>query len=144
MVHQLNLKVDKYTSRIKAVNYQVQAVAGMVHDVQISMGDWEGKTISMVVPLDDFEVILGSDFFISENIILMPYLCGLLVTNERRPCFVAGYKATTEGTRTETVVAMQAEMVATNSSSGYEFVNNLQNAVEASLEKESSLWQWEK
>ncbi|GAV91451.1 gag-asp_proteas domain-containing protein [Cephalotus follicularis] len=64
MVNQLSLKVDKHGSRIKAINSQAQAVAGMSHGVQISMGEWAGKIDLMVVPLDDFDLILGNDFFI--------------------------------------------------------------------------------
>ena len=44
----------------------------------------------MVVPLDDFDVILGNDFFRTAKVALMPYLCGLLISDERAPCFVPG------------------------------------------------------
>ncbi|GAV83318.1 gag-asp_proteas domain-containing protein, partial [Cephalotus follicularis] len=58
MVSRLGLKVDKHARRIKAVNSKAQAVASMVHSVQISTGDWVGKIDFMVVPLDDFDLIL--------------------------------------------------------------------------------------
>ncbi|GAV60107.1 gag-asp_proteas domain-containing protein [Cephalotus follicularis] len=89
MVNQLSLKVDKHDSRIKAVNSQAQAVAGMAHVVQIAMGEWAGKIDLMVVPLDDFDLILGNDFFILEKVIMMPHLSGLLIMNKNSPCFVA-------------------------------------------------------
>ncbi|GAV75623.1 Asp_protease_2 domain-containing protein [Cephalotus follicularis] len=83
IVHRLDLKVDMHTNRIKAVDSQPQAVIGMAHSVKISMGDWDGKINLMVVPLDDFDLILGNEFFISEKIFIMPHLCGLLITNEQ-------------------------------------------------------------
>ncbi|GAV61286.1 Asp_protease_2 domain-containing protein [Cephalotus follicularis] len=112
IVHWLDLKVDKHTSRIKAVNSQAQAVTGMAHSVKISMGDWEGKIDLVVVPLDDFDLILGSEFLICEKVIIMPHLGGLLATNEQKPYFVVGYNATTGGIdkgkkRVETLSALQ-------------------------------------
>ncbi|GAV63754.1 gag-asp_proteas domain-containing protein [Cephalotus follicularis] len=91
MVTRLSLRVDKHTSRIKAVNSQAQAMAEMAHGAQISMGDWAGKIDLMVVPLEDFDLILSNDFFISEMVIMMPHLCGLFIMNERSPCFVSGH-----------------------------------------------------
>ncbi|GAV64353.1 gag-asp_proteas domain-containing protein, partial [Cephalotus follicularis] len=85
MVNRLGLRVDKHASRIKAVNSQAQAVAGMTHGVQIYIGDWVGKIDFMVVPLDDFDLILGNDFFISKKVIMMPHLCGLFIMNEKFP-----------------------------------------------------------
>ncbi|GAV90375.1 gag-asp_proteas domain-containing protein [Cephalotus follicularis] len=82
MVTQLGLRVDKHGSRIKAVNSQAQAVAGMAHGVQITMGEWVGKIDLMVVPLDDFDLILGNNFFVTEKVLIMPHLCGIFITNE--------------------------------------------------------------
>ncbi|GAV66871.1 Asp_protease_2 domain-containing protein [Cephalotus follicularis] len=112
IVHRLDLKVDKHTSRIKAVNSQAQVVTVMAQSIKISMGDWEGKIDLMVVPLDDFDFILGSGFFISAKIIIIHHLCGLLVMNEQKPCFLAGYNAATGGLdkgkrRAETLSTMQ-------------------------------------
>ncbi|GAV63450.1 gag-asp_proteas domain-containing protein, partial [Cephalotus follicularis] len=90
IVTRLSLRMDKHTNRIKAVNSQAQAVVGMVHGVQIATGDWAEKVDLMVVPLDDFDLILGNDFFIYEKVIMMPHQCGLFIMNERSPCFVLG------------------------------------------------------
>ncbi|GAV79043.1 LOW QUALITY PROTEIN: gag-asp_proteas domain-containing protein, partial [Cephalotus follicularis] len=68
----LGLRVDKHGSRIKAVN-SAQAVAGMAHGVQITMGEWAGKIDLMVVPLDDFDLILGNNFFVTEKVLIMPH-----------------------------------------------------------------------
>ena len=51
----------------------------------------------MVVPLDDFDVILGNDFFRVAKVVLMPYLSGLLISDEGAPCFVHGCNKPNEG-----------------------------------------------
>ncbi|GAV83657.1 gag-asp_proteas domain-containing protein [Cephalotus follicularis] len=112
MVNRLSFRVDKHDSRIKAVNSQSQVVAGMAHGVQIAMGVWAGKIDLMVVPLDNFDLILGNDFFISEKVIMMPHLSGLFIMNENSPCFVAGHNVATGMTqggkgRAETLSSMQ-------------------------------------
>ncbi|GAV86380.1 gag-asp_proteas domain-containing protein, partial [Cephalotus follicularis] len=112
MVTQLGLEVDKHGSRIKAVNSQAQAMAGMAHGVQIAMGEWAGKIDLMVVPLDDFDLILGNNFFITEKVLIIPHLCGIFITNERNSCFVPGYNMATdrprgEKSKAETLSAMQ-------------------------------------
>ncbi|KAH7838095.1 hypothetical protein Vadar_022023 [Vaccinium darrowii] len=42
----------------------------------------------MVYPLDDFELILGNEFFLVAKMAVMPYLGGILIANEKQPCFV--------------------------------------------------------
>ncbi|GAV79294.1 gag-asp_proteas domain-containing protein [Cephalotus follicularis] len=66
MVTRLSLRVDKHGSRIKVVNSQAQAVAGMAHGVQIAMGDWAGKIDLMVVPLDDFDYYCHNSYILSK------------------------------------------------------------------------------
>ncbi|GAV58890.1 gag-asp_proteas domain-containing protein [Cephalotus follicularis] len=101
MVTQLGLRVDKHGSRIKTVNSQAQAVVGMAHGVQIAMGEWAGKIDLMVVPLDDFDLILGNNFFVTEKVLIMPHLCGIFITNERNPCFVPRHNLATDRPRGE-------------------------------------------
>ncbi|KAL0290294.1 UNVERIFIED_CONTAM: hypothetical protein Sangu_2579500 [Sesamum angustifolium] len=44
----------------------------------------------MVVPLDDFDVILGMDFMLLANTMVMPYLNGLFIADPNSTCFVEG------------------------------------------------------
>lgn len=50
-------------SRVKAINSEAQVMAGQVPKVTICIGAWNGKVDLLAVPLDDFELILGVDFF---------------------------------------------------------------------------------
>ncbi|KAH7856309.1 hypothetical protein Vadar_006597 [Vaccinium darrowii] len=47
-----------------------------------------GRVDLMVYPLDDFELILGNEFFLAAKVAVMPYLGGILIADEKQPCFV--------------------------------------------------------
>ena len=42
----------------------------------------------LVVPLDDFDLILGIEFLSGAQAMLAPHLGGVLICDEERPCFV--------------------------------------------------------
>ncbi|TXG51266.1 hypothetical protein EZV62_023790 [Acer yangbiense] len=42
----------------------------------------------MVVPLDDFDLILGVEFFVNAKAMLLPYLQGILIGDEESLCFI--------------------------------------------------------
>ena len=86
----LGLKLAKDDSKLKAVNSQAQETHGMAKNMAIQMGDWKGTIDFLSVPLDDFDFILGNDFFQRAKVALLPYLNGLLIMDEKQPCFVAG------------------------------------------------------
>ena len=50
------------------------------------MGNWEGNYKLLCVPLDDFDLILGIDFFLKAKVALLPYLGGLMIMDESQPC----------------------------------------------------------
>ncbi|GAV68065.1 gag-asp_proteas domain-containing protein [Cephalotus follicularis] len=62
IVGKLGLKVDKHTSKIKAVNTAARPVQGMAGDVPVQIGTWRGQLNLMIVPLDNFDAIFGIDF----------------------------------------------------------------------------------
>ena len=54
----------------------------MAKNMEIKMGDWKGTkgTIDFLsIPLDDFDFILGNDFFQRAKVALLPHLNGLLI-----------------------------------------------------------------
>ena len=57
------LKFAKDDIKLKAVNSQAQETHGLAKNVVIQMGDWKGTIDFLSVPLDDFDFILGNDFF---------------------------------------------------------------------------------
>ena len=59
----LILKLAKDDSKLKAVNSQAQEMQGMAKNMAIQMGDWKCTIDFLSVPLDDFDFILGNEFF---------------------------------------------------------------------------------
>ncbi|XP_070049904.1 uncharacterized protein [Nicotiana tomentosiformis] len=73
---------------MKSVNAKTQAFVGMIYNVPMSVGNWKRKVNLMVIPLEDFEVILGIDFMQKNRFVLMPHLDGVMIIHEIAPGFV--------------------------------------------------------
>ena len=106
----LELKLAKEDSNLKAVNSQAQEMHGLAKNVAIQMGDWKCTIDFLSVPLDDFEFILGNDFFQRAKVALLPHLNGLLIMDEKQPCFVDGInKPPKRPSKEKTLSALQLE-----------------------------------
>jgi len=53
----LGLKLEKDSSKMKAVNSEARPIAGLAKGVSIRIGPWAGTTNLMALPIDDFQVI---------------------------------------------------------------------------------------
>ncbi len=58
----------------------------MAKDVELRIGGWKGTTFLSVVPLDDFQVILGMEFLSAAKAIPMPGVVSIM--DEGFPCMV--------------------------------------------------------
>ncbi|KAI9186886.1 hypothetical protein LWI28_021940 [Acer negundo] len=67
----LGLNLLESTNRIKVVNSRALLVRG-VADTTLKVGSWQGKCSLMVVPLDDFDLILGVEFFVKAKAMIKP------------------------------------------------------------------------
>lgn len=72
---------------MKAVNSRPSNVKGPAL-VDLTLGPWEGKCNLLVVPLDDFDIILGNEFLLRLRAFVSPYLCGITISNGEKPTFV--------------------------------------------------------
>ncbi|KAL0352121.1 UNVERIFIED_CONTAM: RNA-directed DNA polymerase [Sesamum calycinum] len=88
-IQNLGLTLTQHSSRIKAVNSKVKSIQG-VACVDLKMGSWTGNCNMMVVPLDDFDVILRMDFMLLAHAMIIPYLSGLFIANANCTSFVQG------------------------------------------------------
>ncbi|KAK4380950.1 RNA-directed DNA polymerase [Sesamum angolense] len=88
-IQKLGLTLAQYSSRIKAVTSEAKPIQG-VACVELKVNAWTGKCNLMVVPLDDFDVILGMDFLLLANTMVIPYLNGLFIADQNSTCFVQG------------------------------------------------------
>jgi hypothetical protein len=85
MVEQLGLKLSKCPSRLKAMNFESQPTVGIAYAVPLKVGKWLRNINFLVVPLDDFYIILGNKFFMLTKAILMPFLGRMLIMDELQP-----------------------------------------------------------
>ncbi|KAG6480490.1 hypothetical protein ZIOFF_063990 [Zingiber officinale] len=89
LVQEFGLSVSKCPKYIKSVNAKAQAVVGMAYNVPLTVGTQVGKANMMVIPLEDFQIILGMDFLRKTKTVPMPHLDGVMVMQESNPCFVS-------------------------------------------------------
>lgn len=59
---QFELKLTKSPNYMKTVNQKAQMIEGMAYDMQVVAGPWARKHSLMVIPLGDFDMILGINF----------------------------------------------------------------------------------
>lgn len=109
MAKSLGLTVSQHSSRIKAVNSQAQPVLGMANSVEVRIGDWAGMLNLMVVPLDDFDLIIGNDWFVDAKVVLMPHLGGLMVMDQKHPCFITSTAKPKKGKEQGMLSAVQVK-----------------------------------
>ena len=78
----LGLKLSKIHSYVKTINSKAHAIVGMAYGVSMSIESWVGKHNLMVMPLGEFEIILGIDFL--RKILFVPFshLDGIMIMKE--------------------------------------------------------------
>ncbi|KAK9166643.1 hypothetical protein Scep_001834 [Stephania cephalantha] len=102
----LGLKLAESASMVKAVNSEPKKAAGVALDVDIRIDSWDGKVNLIVVPLDDFEIIAGNDFLVAGRVAVISSLHGLLIMDEKKPCFVPAMRGRGKGSAPR-LVALQ-------------------------------------
>ena len=66
------------------------AIMGMAYSVSMSTGSWVGKHNLMVMPLGEFEIILGIAFLRKFQLVQFPHLDGVMVMNGSNAGFLKG------------------------------------------------------
>ena len=110
IVPTLGLSVAKHPSHIKVVNSQAQVMRGMAFDVQVTIDEWDGRMNLMMVLLDDYNLILGNDFFIAAKVAILPHLFGLMIHDEKKLYFVTGCRMPSDAGVREPKVEMVSTM----------------------------------
>ena len=59
----LGLKATKEGGTIKAVNSSAKPIEGIAQGVHMTLCTWSGKLDLSIVPMDDFKMVLGMEFF---------------------------------------------------------------------------------
>ena len=73
---------------MKAVNSEAKRISELAKGVPIKIGTWSRSTNMMVVPLDNFKVILGMKFMHAAKLVTMPFLNSLRMMGGDEPCVV--------------------------------------------------------
>ena len=82
------LRLTENLSKLKTINSEVMPVHGRV-ETSLKVDLWEGQVSLMAVPLDDFDIIIGNEFFINANVALISYLNGMQILDQKTTCFVS-------------------------------------------------------
>jgi len=69
---------------MKVVNCKENATIDVASSVHIWLEKWEGWANFMVMPIDDFEVILGQDFLRRTRSVLMPWMENMVILGEQK------------------------------------------------------------
>ena len=84
----LGLPLKQSQGSLKTVNAAPQPLLGMVKNVSLVVGTWQGTVDFTVVPLDDFKVVLGMEFFRQAKAVPTPHLQQIVILEEKTPCMV--------------------------------------------------------
>jgi hypothetical protein len=69
---------------VKEVNSKEKETTGVSSSVHIRLDKWEGWANFIVMPMDDFEVILGKEFLRRMHSVLMPWMDKMVILGEQK------------------------------------------------------------
>ena len=73
---------------MKAVNSPAKPIAGIAQGVHITLGTWSGKLDFSIVPIDDFKMVIGMEFFDQVHDFLLPTTNSLSILDGSKTCMV--------------------------------------------------------
>lgn len=82
-VRQLELNIKKSLSRMMVIKLNAMQIFKLVNEVLIKIEIWSESINIMVVPLDNFQVILGIEFMHAIKIVPMSFLNSVLDIRRR-------------------------------------------------------------
>ncbi|GJS52844.1 gag-aspartyl protease domain-containing protein [Tanacetum coccineum] len=103
----VGLETMKDSGWIKAVNGDVKAISGVAQGVETKIEGWEGELDLSVVPMDDYKLVLGMEFFDKVKSIPITFTNTLCILDGGRLCKVAMERGTKSGAKM--MFAMQLE-----------------------------------
>ncbi|KAF5806142.1 putative transcription factor interactor and regulator CCHC(Zn) family [Helianthus annuus] len=75
----LGLRITPQEGWIKAADGEPILIEGIAWGVKAKIGEWAGKLHFSIVPIDNYDIILGLDFFEKENVFPAPFLNTLYI-----------------------------------------------------------------
>ncbi|KAH1038918.1 hypothetical protein J1N35_040661 [Gossypium stocksii] len=84
----LDLKVEKEVRWIKTMNSNKVPTMGVEKEVKLQLGDWTGKETIELIPLDDYDIVVGLSFLDQINALLIPFIDYMCVMDSHQQCLV--------------------------------------------------------
>ncbi|KAE8705397.1 cytochrome P450 78A7-like [Hibiscus syriacus] len=84
----LGLHVEKANGSIKTMNAEEVPIAGVAKGIELTVGGWSGKETIKVIPLDDFDFVLGLSFLDRINAFPVPFTDCLCILDPKQQCIV--------------------------------------------------------
>ena len=84
----LGPKATKEGGTMKAVNSPAKPIVGIAQGVNITLGTWSGKLDFSIVPMDDFKMVLGMEFFDQVHAFPLPATNSLSILDGSKACMV--------------------------------------------------------
>ena len=75
--------MSKCPCKIKVINSEAKPILGIAFGVKSKVGGWTGKVNFLIMKLDDFDVILGDEFFVDTKVALLPFIGVMLIFDEK-------------------------------------------------------------
>ncbi|KAL5843092.1 hypothetical protein ACOSQ3_013695 [Xanthoceras sorbifolium] len=91
-------------------NCLAQHIADRLLKLRVGFGTWRGQCMINVIPLDNFEMVLGIEFFVKAKVTGMPYLRGILNRDGDHPCFIKAMEILNKQGREAKSVGWVAEL----------------------------------
>ncbi|KAE8690983.1 cytochrome P450 78A7-like [Hibiscus syriacus] len=85
----LDLRVEKTSGFIKTVNTKEVPIVGEARGIKLSIGGWTGKESIKVIPLDDFDFVIGISFLDRINAFPLPFADCLVICDPKHQCIVS-------------------------------------------------------
>ncbi|PKI50610.1 hypothetical protein CRG98_028997, partial [Punica granatum] len=96
----LGLRVERTRGRLKMVNSEEVPTCGVAKDVDIRIGQWSGKKTIEVIPLDDYDFVIGMDFLDRIDALLVPFADCICVLDAKCQCVVPVKRSMRNGQKT--------------------------------------------
>lgn len=90
----LGLKVAKKSGSLKVVNLEACSIHGVTHEVEMRIVAWKSTMDLSVVLIDDFQVVLGMDFYNNLEVILVPFVNLVYILKKSMPCMISVIQGT--------------------------------------------------
>uniref|UniRef100_A0A5K0ZCM5 Uncharacterized protein n=1 Tax=Nymphaea colorata TaxID=210225 RepID=A0A5K0ZCM5_9MAGN len=73
---------------MKAANSKAKPIHGVARDVVVKIESWSEKANFSVVPMDDYQMILGMELLSVAKMVPMPHLHSVSIMDEKSPCML--------------------------------------------------------